>query len=340
MLLVSAVFFLVACNNSSISLERGSEEVSIKRDDINLSGTLELPTSNKAVPAVLMVQGSGAFDRSNLGLFDTLANRLAMAGYASLRFDDRGTGKSGGIKHNLSANELGEDIAAWLDFLFARPEINHDQIGLLGHSFGGALVPVVSSRSGGVAFVITLSGYAVTGEQLMMEAREFNEEARGTDENEISRILAFQQAMFTVAKSGGSWEEVEREHRALRRVEFNRMDEANRSQYDDFDSYVTSTTDEAVLHLAKTPWFKSFLTLNPAPAIDELNIPFLAIFGSEDTSTPPDLNVGPMREALSDNPNGTVQIIPGANHFMNISSEPPEELFSTTINWLSEQFNE
>jgi uncharacterized protein len=300
----------------TIPLDRKSEEVIIQRGDSQLAGTLELPHSQGRVPALLMVPGSAAFDRSNYGLFDALADSLAAAGFATLRVDDRGTGQSDGVKHDLSADELADDILSLHSYLSARPEIDPRRVGLLGHSFGGALIPVVASRSSEIAFVITLAGYALTGENLMMETRRKDEESRDIENSQRHRILAFQQAMFDAAKTGGPWERVEEELRALHQIELSRP------------------ADEAVFRLAKTPWFESFLTLDPDPLIRSLRIPFLAIFGGSDESVPPELNIDLMRESLSMNPRSVVHVVPEANHFFRVSGNISEDLFTTITDWL------
>ena len=330
----------IGCSSQSITLRRTSEDVCIQRDKISLTGTIEIPSGQDQVPAILMVQGSAAFDRSNYGLFDILADRLADSGIASLRIDDRGVGGSGGVKHDLSAAELAEDIIAVLDYLASRPETNPEMIGLFGHSFGGALIPLVASKSNDAAFVITLAGYAVSGEALMQNGRRLSEESQGKSPGELYRILSFQQSMFNAARNDGPWEEVETEHHALRMIEFDRMSEEARASYNGFDSYLQQTYDEAVLQLAKTPWFKSFLALDPGVAIQGLDIPFLAIFGELDSSVPPSQNVGPMTTALSENPDGTVVVIPGVGHFFRESGNTSQELLSIVVEWILEEIED
>ena len=310
------ILFFALCSSPSISLEQKSEEVNIQRGDVQLAGTLELPHSQGRVPALLMVPGSAAFDRSNYGLFDALADSLTGLGFATLRVDDRGTGRSDGKKHDLSADDLADDILALHSYLRGRPEIDPRRVGLLGHSFGGALIPVAASRSSKIAFVITLAGYALTGENLMMETRRRYEESRDIDDAQRHRILAFQEAMFDAAKAGGPWETVEEELRNLNRIELSRPD------------------DETVLQLAKSPWFKSFLALDPDPSIRSLRIPFLAIFGGSDVSVSPELNIEAMRKSLSENPGSVVHVVPEANHFFKVSGSISEDLFAKITEWL------
>jgi predicted acyl esterase len=114
------------------SVTRSTHEVSIQRGGVELHGTLELPEAGGPVPAVLLIQGSAAFDRSNLGLLDTLAHRLAGIGFASLRVDDRGTGSSGGVKHDLRAHDLAEGSKALHAYLASRHEVDGGRVGILG----------------------------------------------------------------------------------------------------------------------------------------------------------------------------------------------------------------
>jgi uncharacterized protein len=317
-------------------VSRASVSVSIPRGDIRLSGTLELPEAARPVPAVLMVQGSAAFDRGNRSLFDTLASKLAEAGIASLRVDDRGVGGSGGVKHDLTAEELGDDVAALHAYLASRPETDARKVGILGHSFGAALAPIVAGRSSQVSFIVMLAGYAVTGERLMAQARRRAEESRGAEPSEITRVLAFQTLLFDASRAGGPWEPVERAHHELRRIEFEQMDEAGRSRYADFAAYVARTPDQAVLELARTPWFASFLALDPEPALRALDVPVLAVFGGGDTAVPPELNVEPVRSALVGNPRASVRVVPDANHFFRASGETSAELVSILAHWIEQ----
>ena len=89
--------------------------------------------------------------------------------------------------------------------------------------------------------------------------------------------------------------------------------------------------------MAKTPWFKSFLALDPDSAIRGLRIPFLAMFGGGDTVVPPRLNEGPMRDALSRNPRSSVYVVSEANHYFRVSGTTSEELISAITDWLAEQ---
>jgi len=336
-LMVWCLLSSAGCGSPQIALQRTSEEVSIQRGSISLAGTLEIPEGQGPVPAVLLVQGSAAFDRSSFGLFDTVASRLAAAGIASLRMDDRGTGGSGGVKHDLSAADLAADVVAVLDYLARRPETDPGLTGLVGHSFGGALIPTVATQSSDAAFIITLAGYAVTGEALMMDGRRLSETSAGKDPAELERVLELQQSIFEAAKTDGPWDEIGAQHHAARRTEFQGLSEEARARYGGFEAYLAGSYDEAVLGLAKTPWFKSFLSLDPGPHIQTLEIPFLALFGELDSSVPPSQNLAPMTTALSDNPRGITKVIPGVDHFFRVQGDTSEEFLSTVVQWITDQ---
>ncbi len=147
-----------------------AEEVQVKTPmGHTLVGTLTLPKgSSKAKPvgAIVTISGSGAQDRdSNLGFggykpFRVLADSLARRGIASLRMDDRGTGASGGTFKGSTSADFGEDIRAGLAYLRTRPEIRPDRLGVLGHSEGAVITPIVAEKESDLKAIVLLAGVA------------------------------------------------------------------------------------------------------------------------------------------------------------------------------------
>jgi predicted acyl esterase len=79
------------------------EQLEVVADDgVRPVGTLERPAGSGAVPAALILNGSGPLDRDSnvkrqrLGVAPAIAAALAARGVASLRIDKRGVGESGG----------------------------------------------------------------------------------------------------------------------------------------------------------------------------------------------------------------------------------------------------
>ena len=134
-----------------------------------LAGTLTLPKSasaSKPVGAIVTITGSGQEDRdSAIGIegyrpFRQIADSLARRGIATLRMDDRETGASGGTFKGSTSADFGEDARAGLAYLRTRPEIRSDRLGVLGHSEGAVITPMVAEKEPKLRAIVLLAGVA------------------------------------------------------------------------------------------------------------------------------------------------------------------------------------
>jgi dipeptidyl aminopeptidase/acylaminoacyl peptidase len=150
-----------------------AEEVVVKTPaGHTLAGTLTLPKSaslKQPVGAIVTVTGSGPQDRDeNIGLqgflpFRQLADALGRRGIAVLRMDDRGTGASGGTFKGSTSADFAEDVRAGLAYLRTRPEIRADRLGVLGHSEGALIAPMVAEKEPKLRAIVLLAGIAQPG---------------------------------------------------------------------------------------------------------------------------------------------------------------------------------
>ena len=150
-----------------------AEEVVVKTPaGHTLAGTLTLPKSaslKQPVSAIVTVTGSGPQDRDeNIGLpgflpFRQIADSLARRGIAVLRMDDRGTGASGGTFKGSTSADFAEDVRAGLAYLRTRPEIRANRLGVLGHSEGAILAPMVAEKEPTLRAIVLLAGIAQPG---------------------------------------------------------------------------------------------------------------------------------------------------------------------------------
>ena len=150
-----------------------AEEVVVKTPaGHTLAGTLTLPKSasrTKPVSAIVTVTGSGPQDRDeNIGLpgflpFRQIADSLARRGIAMLRMDDRGTGASGGMFKGSTSADFADDVRAGLAYLGTRPEIRADRLGVLGHSEGAIIAPMVAEKEPTLRAIVLLAGIAQPG---------------------------------------------------------------------------------------------------------------------------------------------------------------------------------
>ena len=150
-----------------------SEEVAFKnpKANITLSGTLTLPSKEGTYPAVILITGSGSQNRDGevvghkpflviTRLFDKKRN-------CRLRYDDRGFGQSTGDFKSGTSLDFATDVESAVTYLKTRKEINQSKIGLVGHSDGGMIAPIVASKSHDVAFIVLLAGPGIQGGKLL-----------------------------------------------------------------------------------------------------------------------------------------------------------------------------
>lgn len=148
-----------------------------------LSGTLTWPEGydgKKPVPVVIMVSGSGLQNRDEEVFghkpFLVLADRLARNGIASLRYDDRGTGKSTGDASKATTSDFMKDAAAGLELLRSM-EGKFSRVGVIGHSEGG-LIAFMLAADGMTDFIVSMAGTGVKGDTII--AGQSNDALRRT----------------------------------------------------------------------------------------------------------------------------------------------------------------
>ncbi len=150
---------------------------------VTLAGTLTIPPGKGPFPAVLLVPGSGPHDRDETLLgqkpFLVLADYLTRKGIVVLRVDDRGVGKSTGSRVDATTADFATDAEAGVAYLKTRPEVDSHKIGLIGHSEGGLIAPMVAARNPDVAFIVMMAGPGVPGDEILLEQGVLISEAAG-----------------------------------------------------------------------------------------------------------------------------------------------------------------
>jgi len=295
------------------------EEVTFSNGEIVLAGELTFPEGEGPHPAVVMISGSGAQDRdSDLGgfrLFAVLADHLAGTGIASLRFDDRGVGGSTGDNLQATLLDRAGDVEAALGLLRSHHDIAAGRVGLVGHSEGGIVAPLVANRSDGVAFVALLAAPAVSAEEILVaQQRTLLEDSDSTAE-EAEQFRVFQELVFRATATGQGWDQAEASMRALVMQQFEAFPEQTQEAVGDVDAFVDAIVVEQMATW-QSPWFESFFKHDPRPSIAALQVPVIALFGELDTQVPAAANATAMSEAINESsaPGYTIATIVSANH--------------------------
>jgi uncharacterized protein len=293
-----------------------------KKDGVQLAGTLTLPRSKGPFPAVLLITGSGPQDRNETVLdhkpFLVLADHLTRLGIAVLRVDDRGVGKSTGRFSEATSEDFAADALAGVEYLKTRNEVAPRRIGLIGHSEGGLIAPMLAARSTDIAFIVMMAGSGLTGEQILYHQAMLIARAHGVSDELIAQNRAAQERVFAIIKQekdGVVAEKRIREEAATFRELAARIKaearEEQRKTMDLIAEYI-----EMQAKLAVSPWFRFILTYDPRPTLMKVRCPVLAINGEKDLQVPAKENLAAIRLALETggNKDYTVLALPNLNH--------------------------
>ncbi len=274
---------------------------------VRLAGTLTLPAGNGPFPAVVLVQGSGTLDRDET-IFGhkpmlVLADHLTRQGIAVLRYDKRGIKGSTGNYDQALTIDFAEDAEAALGFLASEPGIDPSRLGLLGHSEGGIIVPMVAARSSLPTFLVLLASPAVTGEELTRAQSEALAKAAGATPNALELERRLWDRLITFVQQNP-----DAPAGTLREVLAEGLSPELRKAWDSLILYQAQRSSK--------PWFRSFLALDPRASLRRVKVPVLALFGEKDLQVLPSQNRPELEKALGEAGNSQVEVhtLPGLNH--------------------------
>ena len=238
---------------------------------IKLAGTFTWPKNKKNCSVVILISGSGPQDRNEEILghkpFLVMADYLTKNGIAVLRFDDRGVKESTGSFTSATTSDFATDVEAAMTYLQTRKEINKNKIGLIGHSEGGMIAPLVASRSKQVAFVVLLAGPALIGSDLLALQSVYLDRASGMDEKQITENMMLNKKIYALISSDSAGNE-----------------EAIKTELRNND--LSKSEIDAQLEVLKSPWYRHFLSFDPALCLAKTTCPLFALYGKKDLQVP------------------------------------------------------
>ncbi len=280
-----------------VEVER-HEDIQFPSAQLKLSGTLITPNSGEKHPAVILVHGSGAATREQILPY---ARFLVHRGMAVLGYDKRGVGESTGDWNEASFDDLAVDVVAAFEYLKARSDIDSKQIGLLGISQAGWVMPIAAVRAPDLAFLISVSGAGVPGAETTIDHAQREMSASGMKPQMIAEIIDAMKLQYQFLRTGNGWEA----YAAARKKLASRLGSPPGS--------FPATPDD--------PWFefiRRLLFYDPAATLRQLRLPTLALFGELDNNVLPGKNKAAWDAALtaSGSRDYTSVVLPRANHMM------------------------
>jgi hypothetical protein len=303
----------------SMPLPYESKTVSFRNDTagVTLRGTLTLPDTTAPVPGVVLVAGSGPSDRnaSIMGHkpFLVLADALTRRGYAVLRFDERGVGQSTGTQEGATSADLATDVAAAVDALAQRATIASDRIGIIGHSEGGLIAPIVATQTDQVSFLVLLAAPGLPGDAILADQLDRRIRRQGANRRIRALQRGTQRHIFDVLQQDADSATIARQ---LRKIMIQSRGISGEQMI------------EREIQRLMDPWLRFFISHDPRETLRNVDVPVLALAGAKDQQVAPDTNQTAIAEALDadQNPAVTVRTLDGLNHlFQTAETGAPSE---------------
>jgi pimeloyl-ACP methyl ester carboxylesterase len=272
------------------------EDVRFSNVDIRLAGTLISPDTGGKHPVIILVHGSGAENREYMLPW---ARFLIRRGMVVLGYDKRGVGGSTGDWNTASFDDLAGDVLAAVEYLKTRSDIDRDQIGLLGISQAGWIMPLAAVRSKDIAFLISISGAGVPAAETTIDQARNEMTMTGMPRENVEAIIALLKLQYEFARTGRGWDE----YAAAREKLATRMGKA--------PDTIPGTPDHPYWQFIKRLYF-----YDPLPTLRQLRVPTLAIWGELDNNVVAEKNKAAWEVALkaAGNRDYTLRILPKANH--------------------------
>jgi pimeloyl-ACP methyl ester carboxylesterase len=275
------------------------EAVRFTNRDVQLTGTLIAPSAGGRHPAIVLVHGSGAENRAYMLPW---ARFLIRHGIAVLGYDKRGVGESTGDWNAATYEDLAGDAVAAVEYLKTRPDIDAAQIGLMGISQAGWIMPLAAVRSKDVAFLISISGAGVTPAETTIDQARNEMTMTGMPAASVADIVALIRLQYDFARTDNGWEA----YAAAREKLVARMGAPPETAF-------PSTREHPQWQVIKRTYFH-----DPVPTLRQLTVPTLAMWGELDNNIMPDKNKAAWDTALkaAGNRDYMLVVIPRANHAM------------------------
>ncbi len=331
---------------------------------IKFGGTLTIPKQENKYPVAILISGSGQEDRDETLFghkpFLVIADYLTREGIAVLRVDDRGIGQTTGKETlvNATSHDFAMDVIAGIEFLKNRHDIDPAKIGLIGHSEGGLIASIVGAKRNDIAFIVSIAGVGVSGEELILSQIETSLQQK-INSPSIDSIMAFEKGAIDIInkeQNNRLAEVIIMQKLMGKRIQ--KQDSIVKKYFeleikDGFESYDIKELGKRYKRLM-LPWYRYLLSYNPEEFLPEIKAPFLALNGEEDKQVLSALNLNGFKTIFDKYGKRNYKTIsyPGLNHFLQHCQtgnydevETIEETISPEVlidisTWIKEQTKE
>jgi pimeloyl-ACP methyl ester carboxylesterase len=273
--------------------------------NITLAGTFTRPEGSEKFPVVILISGSGRHDRDGSipthKPFLVLSDYITRKGIAVLRYDDRGFGESTGDFRKATTADFAQDVLSAVRYLKSRKDINVKHIGLIGHSEGGIVAPLVVNQTKDISFIVTLAATGISGSEVSVMQSKSLRPFPVPDE------AAFEDNVRESIKIASCNKDIAQKRKELMTHNKTYLEPILKSlgaTDENITKFIQNET-ESVLK----PWNSYFFNYNPSKEFEKLSIPVLSLHGSKDIQVDATINQNAIRNALIQGNNKNYKII-------------------------------
>lgn len=304
-----------------------------KKTGLTYGATLTTPTNAKNFPAIILITGSGQQDRNETLLdhqsFFVIADYLTRQGYAILRVDDRGIGKTTGNFENSTSEDFAQDVEEQFTYLKTIQNIDSTKIGLMGHSEGGLIAPLVAARNKEIAFIVLLAGPGIPIIDLMAEQNEKILLGSGLNEKVVEAYSTLYKKLFPAILNSSNKTDAFSNGKVI-------VDEWRKTTDTNFVKWSTNITNDvsenefitSFIDQLYSPWWKYFGNFNPQEYLKQVQCPILALNGDKDVQVIAKSNLEGIKSSSKKGKNKNVKTVElkDLNHlFQTCNSGMPRE---------------
>lgn len=313
-----------------------------KATGVELAGTLTLPEGKGPFPAAILISGSGPQDRDETFMghkpFAVIADHLTRNGIAVLRYDDRGIEQSKGDFYSATSLDFASDANAAFSYLAKLDSINANAIGMIGHSEGGLIAPLAADENPDLAFIVLLAGPGVNTLDLMLAQQIAMAKNQNIPEKKLENMQRISRQIMEQVRDSNS------EDSAIKAVS-KLLSEQNLALID-----TPPEQKKALLETYTKPWYRYFMTYNPAEHFNNKALSILALNGELDVQVTAKENLAGLTKILQDHKDATITLLPGLNHmfqqaktgsmdeYRQIEQTFSPDALSLISHWLKQRF--
>jgi len=298
---------------------------------------------------VVLITGSGPQNRDEELMghkpFLILSDYLTRNGIAVLRYDDRGMFSSKGNFAKSTTFDFATDVESAVNYLKTRKEIDPKHIGLIGHSEGGIIAPMVAVKSKDVRFIILMAGTGVQGSELLIRQQEAIGKASGIKDEDLKKTAEINKEAYKIICNTTDTTKLKSELTAFLKLKAKEVPASQMPKGMNEDELVKMEMIQL-----NSPWMLNFIRYNPEPMLEKVKCDVLAINGDKDLQVDSKINLPAIENALKKGGNKkfTIKELPGLNHlFQECTTGLPKEYaeieqtisptaLETMANWIKE----